>query len=148
MSRRSERVASLIRDTIGHLLLAKLSDPRLNPALVSVTRVEVADDLLTARVYVSVVGAPSQQRNALRALRHAAGRLQELMMRQIQLRNTPVLEFALDEKFKQTLRTYELINQAMAEIRAKEERQAAPPLDGPPRPDPPEGSKGPQGDPR
>jgi ribosome-binding factor A len=146
MSRRSERVASLIRNTIGQLLLAKLSDPRLNPALVSVTRVEMAEDLLTARVYVSVVGAPSQQRNALRALRHAAGRLQELMMQQIELRNTPVLEFALDEKFKQTLRTYELIDQAMAEIRAKEDRQAASPDEAGP-PDPPAANR-PQDPPR
>jgi ribosome-binding factor A len=123
MSRRTERVASLIRETIGHLLLAKLSDPRVDPALTSVTRVEVPEDLLTARVYVSVVGTVSQQRNALRALSHAAGHLQELMKRQIQLRNTPVLEFALDEKFKKTLETYQLIDQAMAEIRAKEDRQ-------------------------
>ena len=148
MSRRSERVASLIRDTLGHLLLAKLSDPRLNPALVSVTRVEMAEDLLTARVYVSVIGAPTQQRNALRALRHAAGRLQGLMMEQIELRNTPVLEFVIDEKFKQTLRTYELINKAMAEIRAKEERQANPPNDGPGHSDPPQEPQGPQGRPR
>ncbi len=46
------------------------------------------------------------------------------MMRQIQLRNTPVLEFVQDEKFKKTLRTYQLIDQAMAEIRAKADRQA------------------------
>jgi len=130
MSRRTERIASLIRQTIGQLLLTKLSDPRVNSALVSVTRVEVPEDLLTARVYVSVVGTAPQQRNALRALRHAAGRLQELMTRQIQLRNTPVLEFAIDEKFKQTLRTYQLIDQAMAEIRAKENRQATPSRDG------------------
>lgn len=130
MSRRSERIASLIRETIGQVLLTKLSDPRVNPALVSVTRVEVPEDLLTARVYVSVVGTASQQRTSLRALRHAAGHIQELMMRQIQLRNTPVLQFAIDQKFKQTLRTYQLIDQAMAEIRAKEDRQAKPPQDG------------------
>ncbi len=137
MSRRSERVASLIRQTIGQLLLTKLSDPRLKSAVVSVTRVEVPEDLLTARVYVSVIGAPSQQRNALRALRHAAGRLQELMMQQIQLRHTPVLDFALDEKFKQTLRTYELIDQAMAEIRAKEDHQDEPSPEDPAEPDSP-----------
>jgi ribosome-binding factor A len=136
----------LIRETIGHLLLAKLSDPRLNRALVSVMRVEMAEDLLTARVYVSVVGEPSQQRTALRALCHAAGRLQELMMQQIKLRNTPVLDFALDEKFKQTLRTYELIDQAMAEIRDKEHRRAQPPGDEPRQPGgPTEGSDDPRG---
>jgi ribosome-binding factor A len=124
MSRRSERVASLIRDTIGQVLLTKLSDPRIDPALVSVTRVVVPEDLLTARVYISVAGTESQQRCALRALRHAAGRIQELMTRQVQLRNTPVLEFVQDEQFKKTLQTYQLIDQAMAEIRDKADRQA------------------------
>ncbi len=120
MSRRSERVANLIRNTVGQLLLTKLSDPRIDPALTSITRVEVPEDLLTARVYVSVVGSDAEQRDAVRALRHASGYIQELMMRQVQLRNTPVLDFVLDVKFKKTLQTYRLIDQAMAEIREKE----------------------------
>jgi hypothetical protein len=62
----------------------------------------------------------------LRALRHAAGRIQELMMQQIQLRCTPLLNFVVDEQFKKTLETYRLIEQAMAEIRAKADRQADP----------------------
>jgi len=124
MSRRSERVANLIRNTIGQLLLTKLSDPRVDPALTSITRVEVPEDLLTARVYVSVVGSDARQRAAVRALRHASGYIQELMMREIKLRNTPVLDFVLDMKFKQTLQTYRLIDQAMAEIRRKDAAQA------------------------
>ncbi len=66
MKRRTERVSSLIRDTIGEILLSKIADPRIDPALVSVTRVEMPEDLLLARVFVSVIGTESQQRNALR----------------------------------------------------------------------------------
>ena len=87
MNRRTERVGSLIRNVIGEILLSKMSDPRIDPALVSVTHVEVPEDLLTARVFVSVIGTEAQQRNVLRALQHAGGRIQELMMRQISLRN-------------------------------------------------------------
>jgi ribosome-binding factor A len=122
MKRRTERVTSLIRDTIGEILLSKISDPRIDPALVSVTRVEMPEDLMTARVFVSVMGAESQQRNVLRALQHAAGRIQELMMKQISLRNTPHLEFVEDKTFKKTLETYTLIQKAMQEIREKEEK--------------------------
>jgi len=122
-------VASLIRNTIGQLLLAKISDPRIDPAKTSVTRVEVPDDLLTAKVYVSVIGTEAEQRTTLRALRHAAGRVQELMMREIRLRHTPLLEFALDEKFKKTLETYRLIQVAMDEIRQKEQRQSGEPAE-------------------
>ncbi|MCK4276891.1 MAG: 30S ribosome-binding factor RbfA, partial [Phycisphaerae bacterium] len=103
MGRRSERVGNLIRQTIGELLLSKLSDPRLDPAATSVTHVEMTDDLLGAKVYVSVMGDEAAQRKALRALRGAAGHIQKLMMRQIRLRHTPVLDFVLDTNFKKTL---------------------------------------------
>jgi ribosome-binding factor A len=126
MTRRTERVESLIRDTIGQLLLTKISDPRIDPARTSVTRVEVPEDLLTAKVYVSVMADEAGQRTALRALRHAAGRIQKLMMREIELRNTPVLDFHLDRNFKKTLETLQIIQQAMDEIHRKDEqRQAA-----------------------
>lgn len=120
MSRRADRVGSLIRQILGQVLLSKLSDPRVDPARTSITRVEVPEDLLTARVYVSVMGTEAQQRTALRALRHAGGRIQELLMRQMSLRHTPVLRFELDKQFKKTLQILQLIEQAMAEIRQKE----------------------------
>jgi len=121
MNRRTERVCSLIRDTIGQLILAKLSDPRIDPARTSVTRVEMPEDLLTARVFMSVIGTEPQQRSTLRALKHAAGHIQELMMRQISLRNTPLLEFVEDTNFKKSLETYKIIQQAMNELHQKED---------------------------
>jgi len=123
MSRRTERINNLIRNVIGELLLAKMSDPRIDPARVSITRVEASEDLTSAKVFVSVIGTEAQQRNTLRALRHAAGRLQDLMMRQIELRYTPVLDFILDVNFKKTLKTLQLIQQAMAEIDRKKQAE-------------------------
>ena len=111
-----------MRQTLGQLLLSKLSDPRVDPARTSITHVDVADDLLSARVYVSVIGSEADQRKALRALQSASGRLQDLMMRQITLRNTPILEFVTDTEFKKTLDTLGVIDQAMAEIRSKEDQ--------------------------
>ena len=125
MSRRTERIESLIRQTVGELLLTKMADPRIEPALTSVTRVEMPEDLLTAKVFISVMGSEAQQRNTLRALQHAAGHIQELMMRQIQLRNTPLLSFEMDVKFKKTLETLEVIQRAMSEIHQKEEQAQA-----------------------
>ena len=109
-----------MRETIAQALMSKISDPRIDPLTLSVTRVEVADDLLTAKVYVSVLGEEVKQRLALRALTSAAGRIQELMMRKITLRHTPLLEFVVDETFKKTLETLDIIDRAMEEIRDKE----------------------------
>ena len=124
MSRRTQRIESLLRDVIGQVILSKISDPRIDPARVSVTRVEVPEDLLTAKVFISVLGTPGDQRKTLFALRHATGRIQELMMRKITLRNTPLLSFDMDEKFKKTLETLQVIQQAMDELRHKDEAKA------------------------
>jgi len=121
MSRRTERVARLVQQTIGEIILSRISDPRIDPAKVSVTRVEVSDDTTRAKVYCSAMGTDAEQRNAIRALQHAAGRIQEMMMQQITLRNTPVLRFVHDERFKKTLTTLALIQGAMDEIRRQEQ---------------------------
>ncbi len=125
MSRRTERLGNLFRSTLGELLFSKLSDPRIEPGKTSITRVEMAEDLLTAKVYVSVMGTDADQRRTVRALQHAAGRIQELLARQIRLRSTPILQFVSDENFKKTLETYALIQKAMEEIRRKEDALAA-----------------------
>lgn len=129
MSRRTERIGRAMQQAIGRILLTGLSDPRIEPARTSITRVRVQEDLLRAKVYISILGSDSQQRCGLAALNHAAGRVQALLGQEIQLRQMPVLEFVADEQFKGALRTWEIISQAMDEIRAKE--QAQPGQDGP-----------------
>ena len=64
MTRRTQRVGSLLRDALGRLILTELSDPRIDPARTSVIRVEVPEDLMTAKVFVSVLGDDALQRQA------------------------------------------------------------------------------------
>lgn len=125
MARRTERVGNLIRNTLGPILLAKMSDPRLDPARVSITRVELPEDLLTARVYISVLGGRKEEETrVIAALRHAAGYLQARLMEQIRLRNTPRLDFCIDEQYKKTMRTLHLIAEISEELRQKDQARA------------------------
>jgi len=124
MNRRTERIGRSMQHAIGRILLRNLSDPRIEPALTSITRVRVQEDLLRAKVYVSILGTDSQQRRGIEALNHAAGRIQALLRQEIQLRQMPLLEFLPDEQFKGALRTWEIISEAMDEIRAKEQQTA------------------------
>jgi len=109
-----------MRETIGQVLLAKLSDPRVDPARTTVTRVEIAEDLLTAKVYMSVIGTEAEQRTALRALRHASGRIQGEMARRVRLRHTPLLDFVYDTTYKKTLETLQIIQEVTDEIEQKD----------------------------
>ena len=120
MTRRTQRVGSLVREALGRLILADLSDPRIDSARTSIVRVEVPEDLMTAKVFVSVLGDEALQRKTLRALKHAAGHIQELLGRRLALKHTPRLTFEFDKNFKDTLEVYRIIEDAMQEIRDKD----------------------------
>ena len=124
MSRRTERIGKVIKQSVGRILRTELSDPRIDTARTSITRVEVQEDLLRAKVYVSVIGTEAEQRRTVRALNHAAGRIQLEMRRDVSLRFMPALEFLTDEQFKGALKTWQLIQQAMDELREKEGSEA------------------------
>jgi ribosome-binding factor A len=113
----------VIRQILGEALLSKLADPRVDPARTSITRVEIDEELVDARVYVSVMDEPGNQKLTIDALKHAKGYFQEQIGRQLRIRHTPSLTFQLDEQFKKTLETYRLIDEAMAEIREKDARE-------------------------
>lgn len=109
MSRRTERIASVIRAVVGEAVLARLSDPRLEP-ITSVTRVEVSPDLSVARVNVSVMAETPQRRElSVRALRHSAGRLRALLAARLVVRQVPRLEFHLDESVRKSFETIRMI---------------------------------------
>ncbi len=122
-------MSSLVRQTLGELLLSKLSDPRVDPACTSITGVEMSGDMLTARVQVSVMGTEAQQRKAIRALRHASGHIQELLGQRVRLRHTPVLQFVLDTEFKKTMETLRIIGKVSDELRENEQDESEQPDD-------------------
>ena len=102
-----------------------MSDPRVNPAITSITRVEVPEDLLTARVFVSVAADEKTQRRTVLALQHAAGYLQEALAQRVRLRHTPKLDFEQDLKFKKTVEVLNLISEVSEEIRQKDLQREA-----------------------
>jgi ribosome-binding factor A len=57
---RPEKVAQLMRREVAEILQRRLRDPRVS-AMVSVTDVEVTQDLSFARVFVSIMGAPTER---------------------------------------------------------------------------------------
>ena len=127
VSRRSERVASLVRNILAEAIQSRLSDPRIEP-LTSITRVEVSPDLSVAHVYVSVMAEEARRELSVRALRHAAGRLRSLVARELTLRQAPELDFRLDESVQQSFRTVQQIDRLMEELGERAEQHAEPDL--------------------
>ncbi|MCR5811961.1 MAG: 30S ribosome-binding factor RbfA [Lachnospiraceae bacterium] len=77
-------------------IVREVKDPRISP-LTSVTGTEVAPDLKTCRVYVSVYGDEKTGEKTMEGLKSAAGFIRSELARKVNLRNTPQLTFVLDD---------------------------------------------------
>ena len=64
--------------------------------LVSVTEVDVAPDLKTAIVYVSIYGAGEETKNVFEALRQNAGFIRHELAQVMRMRTVPALTFRMD----------------------------------------------------
>jgi ribosome-binding factor A len=115
MSRRQEKVASVVRRVVGQAIAQQLHDPRIS-SMTSVTRVEITGDLQFATVWVSVMGTEGEQRATMAGLQHAQPRLQSLLSRALPMRQCPSLRFKLDESIKRGFETLRLIDQVMTEL--------------------------------
>ncbi len=105
---RKEKIASAIRQVVCNAIARRLNDPRVAP-LTTVTRVEMTKDLLVAKVYVTVHGGDSIERNTLRAIRHAGGFIQRLVAEELTTRSCPELRFDIDEKAKGVAKTLAIL---------------------------------------
>lgn len=114
MSRRVERVNSVIRAEISDLIQKELKDPRLS-GLITVTRVSTSPDLHYAKVYVSVLGAEKDQKAVLVALASASGFLRKEISRRLRLRITPEFSFHYDDTIDQASHVIQLINEVVGE---------------------------------
>lgn len=106
---------AVVRLVVSNALQNKMSDPRLH-VMSSVTRVELAQDMSSAQVYISVMGTEGQQRGFMRALKGAGGIIQSMVARKLTTRTCPTLKFHLDQSLKKGFETIQKIEQAMAEL--------------------------------
>jgi ribosome-binding factor A len=123
---RTRRVEDAIRDTLSEVLLRDLRDPGL-PAILTITRVEAARDLSSARVYFTQL--PDDDiavSETLRALDRARGFLRSAVAKRVRLRVVPDFIFQFDRGSRNVDRVEQLLAQARRDLPAD---QAAPELE-------------------
>ena len=119
-TRRQEKVARVVKEAVSDAIANHLGDPRIE-GLVSVTRVEMAADLRSADVYISILGKDeAAQDRTFSAIVHARSRIQSLLAGRMHSKFCPVLRLHKDEKLKKTLETMKLIEQAVGELEEKD----------------------------
>ena len=123
MSRRTERLASMIQQELMQIIMRELSDPRLT-GMPSITRVKVSEDLSMADVYFTSMGTAGQQTAALNALKSSSGMMRTRLTKVLSIRQVPFLRFHIDEQLKKEMELLELIDQASRESAELERRRA------------------------
>jgi len=117
--KRADRVADLLKAEISDILLKQIRDPRIGT--VTITAVEITDDLRYAKVYFVEMGKDQIDDQTREGLQKAKGFLKRELGKRLQLRYMPDINFIFDKSFAYGNRIEKLI----AEIHRQEDDDAA-----------------------
>jgi ribosome-binding factor A len=104
-----------MKQEIADILMRKIKDPRIG--FVTVTDVEVADDLRNAKVFVSVYG--SEKAASLKGLESASAYIRSELGRRMRMKFIPELLFRYDDSVERGAH----INELLHEIQEKDEEK-------------------------
>jgi ribosome-binding factor A len=108
-SQRQLRVGEELRHALARILRdGECRDPVLENASITVTEVRISPDLRNATAFVMPL-AGTRSTEVVASLERGATFLKGLVAREVQLRNTPNLVFALDDSFDQAARISTLL---------------------------------------
>ncbi len=138
-NRRQQRINQLIRDEIDRLLRHETDDPLLS-TMISVTEVEVTQDLQKAKIYVSFLD-DEHEAAIMARLRKAARFFRREVAERLNLRHTPEFDFVYDPSIARGARVLALLREYAPPPETPADDEAAANADAPdassaPRPGP------------
>ena len=117
---KNTRINGEVMKELSTLIRTECKDPRIHP-MTSIVAVEVAPDLKTAKVFISVLGDEEARKDTLRGLRSAAPYLRTQLAKSINLRNTPELFFVADQSIEYGVAMSKLIDDVTRDLPDREE---------------------------
>jgi ribosome-binding factor A len=103
------RVGEQIKKELSQIVQSELKDPRIG--FLTVTGVDVTNDLSLARVFLSVMGTEEQKAATLKALSAGTGYIRSELGKRIRLRKIPDLQFKFDASIDYGSRIDSLLHQ-------------------------------------
>jgi len=108
---RHRKIEAEIRRALAELVAREVKDPRVGS--VTITGVDVAPDLATARVFFVPFASRHEVQEVRAGLTRAGGFLRGQVGRRLGLRRAPRLEFVFDDSFEKADRLSSLIGCAV-----------------------------------
>lgn len=93
---KNTRINGEVMRALADIIRGEMKDPRISP-LTSVVAVEVAPDLKTCKAWISVFGDEQAIADTLAGLTSAEGFIRSKLAKMINLRNTPQIQFIMDQ---------------------------------------------------
>ncbi len=109
MSMRTKRVGEEIQKVLSERIIRGLRDPV--PGFVTIREADVNSDFTHAKVFFSVIGSDADKDGALESLVAQRGSLRHEVGQKVRLRNTPSLEFVLDDSGERAARIHALLDE-------------------------------------
>jgi ribosome-binding factor A len=97
-----------MRREVADILERKLRDPRITTT-VTVTDVEVTQDLSYARIFVSMTATEEARAGVMQALAHATGFVRRELGQRLDLREVPGIRFEYDGSLDRGARVDEIL---------------------------------------
>ena len=108
-SHRMQRVSELVMQEVIEIIRRDVSSESVG--MLTVTGCEVASDLKTARVYVSVIGGANKQAAALALLERHRAHIQRTLGRSVVLKYIPHLSFYIDDSLERADRIERILDE-------------------------------------
>lgn len=112
--KRKDRVGDQIRKEVSQIIQRELKDPGIG--FVTITDVELSDDLRNAKIFFSVLGDEQKRLDSSQALERAVSFVQHEIGRKMRLKHTPKIRFIYDHSLEKGAR----IEKALKELRLSE----------------------------
>ena len=111
---RRDRVQETMRTELSEIIKRDLKDPRLG--FVTITDVELSNDMSHAKVFVSIYGSEEEKRHSMQAHESAKGFIRTNLGQRVRLRIVPELVFKEDNSIERGTRILELIIDANKDL--------------------------------
>lgn len=122
---KNTRINGEVQKELSNLISREIKDPRINP-MTSVIGVEVAPDLKTAKIYISVLGDDASKESTRLGLKSAAPFMRGQLAKTLNLRNTPELTFVMDSSIEYGVHMSKLIDEVNKSLsRSREEDESS-----------------------
>ncbi len=120
-NKRTYRVNSLLKEVISEVIRFDVKNPHIHE-LFTVTKVDVSNDLRSAKVYISVIASQIEKDKTIKALQSASGFVGVSAAQKVTLRYFPQLTFVLDDSVDKHMQ----IDQLLQEINKKKNSLSSP----------------------